>query len=211
MTTNTEDVARKMQRDVAEEFKKQTADHKMTVLHDDGLYRHLRFRTPKHGFYWFDLITWPGTLAFRGDMDGHMFTRVTDMFEFFRDNGQGINPHYWSEKVEGGRDETRSFSQEKFKQCVIEQFVEAVRYGNAPRGLGKAVREEILDDPETYYEQGAHAAIDSFEYKGFRFSDWWELDFREFDWQFLWACHAIQWGIAQYDAKRAGETSGAAA
>jgi hypothetical protein len=29
--------------DIATRFAKDTATHRMTVLHDDGLYRHLRF------------------------------------------------------------------------------------------------------------------------------------------------------------------------
>lgn len=36
----------------------------------------------------------------------------------------------------------------------------------------------------------------------FRFADSWEWDLRDWDWWFLWACHAIQWGVAQYEAAR---------
>ena len=57
-------------------FLPDVAEHKLTVLHDEGLYRHLRFQKPGTGFYWFDLITWPGNLAFKGDMGGFMFARI---------------------------------------------------------------------------------------------------------------------------------------
>lgn len=110
--------------DIAERFRKDTAGHEMTVLHDDGLYRHLRFKAPERGSYWFDIVTWPDILAIRGDIDGYMFTRVTDMFEFFRmhrtprDGRLESYPHYWSEKVEGRRDITKSYSQALFREHV---------------------------------------------------------------------------------------------
>lgn len=246
----------------AERFRKETADHEMTVLKDDGLYRHLRFKAPGHSFYWFDIVTWPGTLVVRGDVDGYMFTRVDDMFTFFRSrNGEPtINPHYWSEKVEGGRDITKSYSEDLFREHVLDYFKDAVRDGDVPRGLGKAIRAEILDDPDICYEDMARKLLDEFEHgahylvtcgcgastetdglagakawqsshhsdvvgeearrssepfvvrdlvaahkvsekrvEGFRFSDTWEWDLRGYDWSFLWACHAIVWGIARYD------------
>ena len=45
--------------------------------------------------------------------------------------------------------------------------------------------------------------LDSFEHKGFQFHDAREWEFRDYDWWFVWACHAIVWGIAQYDAVKA--------
>lgn len=38
---------------------------------------------------------------------------------------------------------------------------------------------------------------------GFQFHDWSEWRLRDYSWGFLWACHAIRWGIAQYDAAKA--------
>jgi hypothetical protein len=35
--------------------------------------------------------------------------------------------------------------------------------------------------------------------EGFRFTDTWEWDLGDWDWQFLWCCHAVQWGIGQHD------------
>src|SRR5580692_6155935 len=93
--------------DVAECFQRDTANHEMTVLHDDGLYRHLRFmqvitdeltgKQSRSSFYWFDLVTWPGNLVINGDMETFAFARSDDMFGFFR--GDRINPGYWAEKV----------------------------------------------------------------------------------------------------------------
>jgi len=183
--------------EIAERFAKETAGHEMIVLHDDGLYRHLRFRAPESPFYWFDLVTWPGNLAVNGDCGSFMFARVTDMFGFFR--GNRINPGYWAEKVRG---ETRvkSYSEDKFRRLVAEYFVDAVRYGGTPRGLGKAVCTEILGSDETYYESGARQVLDEFAFSDFKFHDTWEWDLYDWDWTFLWCCHAIQWGVAQYYA-----------
>jgi hypothetical protein len=198
----------------AARFAAETKDHVLTVMHDDGLYRHLRFTRPRTGMYRFDLVTWPGHLSFGGDMDGYVFARDPDMFEFFRDSRYGINPGYWHEKVVAGTDRVKVYSEDRFRQLVVEHFTDAVRYGNAPRGLGKAVREEILNDDygELGYEEGARDVLNRFEYRRgkerFSFTDTYEWELRDFNWSYLWACHAIQWGIAQYDAAKAAAPVG---
>ncbi|MEU7149143.1 hypothetical protein AB0B15_14075 [Streptomyces sp. NPDC045456] len=191
--------------DVAERFARDTAQHEMTVLHDDGLYRHLRFMAPRSSEYWFDLITWPGRLAMCGDVgDDYVFSRTADMFEFFRsDRDWGINPHYWAEKLGGGRESVKEYSEELFKRTVKEHVADAIRYGDAPRGIGRAVRAEILGRFDLYDEEAAREALEEFEYEGFRFDDVWEWDFREYAWSFLWACHAIVSGIGRYDTAKA--------
>lgn len=190
--------------------------HEMIVLHDQGEYRHLRFMSPDHSTYWFDLITWPGCLTIRGDLgDAYTFARVTDMFEYFR--GRSINPVYWSEKLDGGRSRTMTYSEELFRRTVWEHVR---HYGQDHRGLAKAVQEHFFDRWGGMYdvtrEDEAREALDNFEYtaegrdKPFRFDDTWEWSLRDFDWSFLWACQAIVWGIARYDdALRASVSAGA--
>lgn len=150
--------------DIAQRFQRETAEHQMTVLRDDGLYRHVRFRHPKHSFYWFDLITVPGALIFRGDGDSFVFARLEDMFEFFRGPVGQINASYWAEKLTDRRDGVMKYDQEIFERIVKEEFVEAVRDRRAPIGLGKAVREELLDAEEIAWEDGAHHILGGFEY-----------------------------------------------
>lgn len=243
-------------RDMADQFKGDTAQHEMTVIRDDGLYRHLRFqrvttnektgKRERSPFYWFDLVTWPDNLVITGDCGTFVFARATDMFEFFC--GQRINPQYWAEKVRGDT-RVKSYSEEKFRHLVIEAFIDAVN-GGAPIGLGKAIRTEILDAEDIYYEAGARQALADFEYgatstvdcicgervegltedgvvnlrrrvhvgaghrvtiyrvDGFSFTDTWEWDLYDWDWRYLWCCHAIQWGIGQYDATRAKQRIG---
>ncbi|MFD7661258.1 hypothetical protein [Streptomyces sp. NPDC059788] len=52
--------------EIAERFARDTARHAMTVLHADGLYRHLRFTAPEQGRFPFELITWPYNLVAQG-------------------------------------------------------------------------------------------------------------------------------------------------
>lgn len=188
--------------EIAARFARDAARHEMTVLHDDGLYRHLRFvqPSPASSMYWFDLITWPGCLTIRGDIgEAYTFSRLPDMFEFFRGQVGRINEHYWSEKLDSGRESVKVYSEPAFRQVVIDLFVDTVRYSDAPRGLGKAVREDILNSEFLAVEGEARDVLESFEFKGFRFKDTWELSFHDYDWPFLWACHATVWGIRRYD------------
>ncbi|MEU7044971.1 hypothetical protein AB0A77_28485 [Streptomyces varsoviensis] len=187
---------------IADRFARDTAKHEMTVLHDKGLYRHLRFRAPTTSEYWFELVTWPGSLAMRGDVgEGYVFTRLSDMFEFFRRDG--ITPHYWAEKLGGGRESVKTYSEDLVRQLVVERFVEDAREnGGVPAGTGKVLRARVLDE-DLSDEQHARNLLEDFYHRGYEFADdVWEWDFRDYDWAFLWACHAIVWGIAQYDAER---------
>lgn len=211
----------------AERFARETAHHELTILHDDGLYRHLRFRGTEQAWaYWFDLVTWPNNLVFRGDGETFAFSRVEDMFGFFRDssgwNGQNINPQYWAEKITDGGERTMRYSETVFRR----KLWSAVRDDIADyRGLAKAVQ-AALEDYDTSTEFGANEFLRDFEYqvtedgpetilggristtRTFRFGGAWEWNLTDWHWWYLWACHAIQWGIQQYDQAKALTTVG---
>lgn len=190
------------QRTVAERFRRDVARHEMTVYHNDGVYRHLRFKAPDTIEFWFDIATWPGALAIRGDIDGFMFSRLPDMFQFFRaDRRWGINPHYWAEKTEGGRRSVQIYSEDLFRQLVVEHFVDAARWEGVPAGTGKALRTWVLDE-DLSDEHRARNVLEDFAHRRFEFSDVWEWNFHDYTPEFLWACHAIAWGIASYDRVR---------
>ena len=88
------------------QFLKDVSDHQLELLRDDGLYRHLRFAKPGSIMMSFELVTWPGYLCFCGDMRDFLFTRIPDMFNFFRSSRQDriagetlyINTGYWGGK-----------------------------------------------------------------------------------------------------------------
>lgn len=201
--------------DIATRFARDTNNHQMTVLHDDSLYRHLRFKSPDCGMYWFDLITVPGALIFRGDGDSFVFSRIQDMFEFFRSPGGQINPGYWSEKLTSGRERVKQYDEEILRTHVQEEVAEALRDDPSLAGLAEAVQQEILDADETGFEAEMLRVVSDFEFykdesdryrhgktPDFQFHDAWEWNCRDYDWWFLWTCHAIIWAIAQYDALR---------
>jgi hypothetical protein len=153
---------------IAERFRRDTATHELTILHDDGLYRHLRLRSPRRGAYWFDLITIPGSLIFRGDGDSFTFDRDPDMFQFFRRRPGSINAHYWAQKVTSGRDGLMKYDDDKLTGWVRNYTVEAIRDSWAPRGTGKAVTgllEEIALLGGTD-ERGARDLLEEFSYGG---------------------------------------------
>jgi hypothetical protein len=188
--------------EIKSRFVRDTANHQMMVLHDDGLYRHLRFTSRPQGYgeYWFDLITWPGRLAMCGDVgDDYVFSRLPDMFKFFRaDRRWGINPHYWAEKLGGGRRSVKEYSEDLLRQRVVEQFVNDARWGGVPAGTGKHLRTWVLDE-DLGDEHTARNVLEDFAFQGYEFKDVWEWDFHDYEPSFLWACHAIAWGIARYD------------
>lgn len=187
-----------------ERFKNDTANHSMQVLHDNELYRHLRFTNNGSSAYWFDITTWPNYLCISGDMGCFTFNRIDDMFRFFRcDNLESVNPYYWSEKVEAGarcgRDKIcKEWSQEKFYDNVREYF----KSWSEDRSLSdkKEVWQEIKDSVLSCDDEWESVtAINNFYNKKFEFNDFWEHDNTEWTFHYLWCCYAIVWAISKYD------------
>lgn len=182
--TTTEAAPRPMHPDVAdavkagERFAETTAEHKLTVLHDEGLYRHLLFKKPGSSFYWFEVVTWPGTLTITGDMGTFTFRRDDDMIAFFRSNPDRklgnqyrINSHYWAEKVQegirsGGRDSVREFSKDRLAASLLytaesrtEDWVQAAR-----DALYTAIKTDLIasfaEDSPTAEHDACEAILD---------------------------------------------------
>lgn len=178
-------------------FESETDKHALTVLHDNGLYRHLRFRQPDRGMYWFDLVTWPGNLVVNGDCGAYHFARLDDMFQFFRAasgwNSGRINPSYWAEKLRAG--EPSRYSEDLTRALVLDHVGDLEEY--AP-GI-TAYAQQWLADADLSTEASAEDYLDGFRYQGQWLDGWGEWRVREWDWAYLWNCHAIQWGISQYD------------
>jgi hypothetical protein len=215
-----------------ERFTRETAHHEMTVLHNDGLYRHLHFRNPKNSTYWFDLITVPHALIFRGDGESYVFSRLQDMFRFFgsgiyKDGSLHINPQYWAEKITSHR-QYESYDEEIFKERLMEEVqhhIDPAEYGDVQPDQADRFRKEVQDMLESEMWSTADLAIsmlEDFEFwndekdeyrfgsertsKPIRFEDSYEWvgSCTAYDWWYLWACHGIVWGIQQFLA--AGHT-----
>jgi hypothetical protein len=189
------------------DFLRNTAKHEMTVLKEDGLYRHLRFREPGTNVYGYDVITWPGYISLVGDIaDGYQFSREPDMLAFI-DSGQRpgeIYASYWAEKLVGrGRADVETYSENIFKRGVLE-LIEDAFYTSDPEDAAEVVtlkatsiakaKSELF--PHAGDEHEAREALDLFIFIGIeqteeKFSDTWELSFSGHDYHFILACHAM--------------------
>lgn len=210
------------------QFLRDVSKHKMEIIRDDGIYRHVRFKKPESGDMYFDLITWPGCLCYTGDMGSYVFSRVTDMFQFFR-NGRGYNPGqgrklyintgYWAKKVEAQDkgDGVTEFSEERFERAVIGDLVgwlKSHRHKTTKderRELWEAAKDEVLDADS---DSGGHRKqIAAYEFYhqvndrlAFCLQDFRDHQLTEYSFRFVWCCYALAWGIQQYD--EAKQTTG---
>ena len=184
-------------------FLKEVAEHKLTVLRDDGIYRHLRFSNPRSSNMHFELVTWPNYLAYVGDVGSYVFSRLEDMFVFFRMKSgnldQNINPCYWGEKLQAHDhvDGYKKYSADLFRKRIKDWLED--RELVSPELL-EAVEDEVLCHADEGEDAARRAAYD-FKHGDFEFTDFWETDLQEHTGRYLWCCYAITWGIAQYDAQ----------
>lgn len=191
-------------------FLADVATHGIEVIMDgNDAYRHIRFKRPESGTYWFDLTTWPGHLCISGDMGTYVFSRVRDMFTFFRH--ESINPGYWGEKLQavatnGGY---REFDEKEFRDRVEQYFRdywEDTDYPDARDECRVEVKESVLDRADNEWE--AYHAVQDFEFrygpserrKFFQFQDFFDGGGTErYSYSFIWVLRAIVWGIHKYD------------
>lgn len=194
-----------------EQFEREIANHQLTVLRDDGLYRHVRFSQPESSTYRFDLITWPGYLAYVGDMGDYVFSRLPDMFAFFRGSALQDRPNisYWAEKVcaEDRQSAVTKFSEDHFREVVAEDFERFWEsHGasdEAKAELWEEVEDTVLSALDNDGKDAAFAAARDMRHDGRDvFSDLWDHDFTEYTHRFIWCCHAIVRAIRAYDAAR---------
>jgi len=130
--------------EAAARFAADVAKHRMLINHDHGLYRHLQFRVPDTGMYWFDLLTWPGALCVNGDMGTFVFARLDDMFEFFRGPGD-INASYWAEKVRAGSG-VKAYSSDLFVKKVRDYVTDHLRDEGATKSVRRRLTEAVEAD-----------------------------------------------------------------
>ncbi|WP_051224795.1 hypothetical protein [Pseudoclavibacter soli] len=133
-------------------FLEQTADHRLTVIRESGVYRHLRMSAPGTGIWHWDIITWPGYLAIVGDVaDGFTFARVTDMLGFFRtrsgaDDPDEIDYRYWAEKLQGRRsDGVQKFGHDDFLEAVYDDLFQTSWETTSPQAERRAREEGYVE------------------------------------------------------------------
>lgn len=208
-------------------FLRDVERHEMTIIRDDRLDRHLRFKRPGTSAYYFDIVTWSGHLCYTGDMGTFVFSRIDDMFAFFRmddhdwnknPNGLSINPGYWSEKVLAAdrHDGIEEWDEDEFTRRVNEVRVGWMRWAKSlnidkdeRRELWETVEREVMSEPSN--EHVCVAAIWNFYHttsngERFEFVDFFDGGMNRFTFRFLWCCYALAWGINQYDNYRSSKS-----
>ena len=209
------------------DFLANVKDHQMTILADDGIYRHIRFAQPGTRNRQFDLVTWPGYLSYSGDMGDYTFSRLRDMFQFFRtachrpNERLDINVGYWAEKVQAAdrRSGLTCFDSERFEEVVREQRLEWIKKAarehlldkDERRELWEAIEDEVLGRADDGEQEAISAACDFSHGAGgrtYRFDDFWEHNLNAFAGHYVWCCYAIAWGIAKYDDAKATAGTG---
>lgn len=203
------------------DFVRDIEHHRMTVLRNDGMHRHIRFRRPSARALWFDLITWPGTLCIDGDMGTFVFRRLEDMFEFFRGDApmgasMEINPDYWAQKLQSSPPAgAHEFDPEAFRQMVTERFDAWVQdrqpHERIKRTVWEAVQQRVLCLSDAEDRAAACIAASEFRCHGLALGDVLESRLSRPTYHYLWCCYAIVWGVRTYDAAMLHHQSQAAA
>jgi hypothetical protein len=186
-----------------EEFDESIAKHELRIIREDGTYRHIRCAKPNTSDASFDIITWPGYLAFVGDMGDFVFSRAPDMFEFFRNPKGTINPGYWAEKVKSESrfgDGIEVFDVEQFRANVLSDARTTLELGDDAE-LPPDVLKELGVLLHAEDEWDCISEIRDFSSDRFDFTDYWERENRRYTYHYLWCCYAIVWSINRYDQR----------
>ena len=194
---------------IHERFLKDTKNHGMEILKDDGVYRHIKY-SGEHGAYWYTLTTWPGHLCISGDMGTCVFARVEDMFEFFIMNDSDwnkpnvINPGYWEEKVlsiSKFGDGIKEFCKEAFEQFVYQKVREHFKDDDMQmQDCMEEVEADVLCDMHDNHPQVLFEKLQSFSYKDFCYDVHSWPNFYRYTHYYIWLCYAIVQGITIYNA-----------
>lgn len=207
---------------VKDYFLTEVATHKLEIIRDDDVNRHIRFSRPGTRDCMFDLITWPGHLCVTGDCGTYVFERLHDMFKFFRkdwrsdDISRNINTGYWAEKcIARDRDGITEFCEDTFTRAVLGDLISWIKSHREDttqeerRELWDAVVDDVINADSDGGGHRQQIAAHEFVHKvsedvgEFSFQDFWEHDTNKYTDRYLWNCYAIAWGIRQYDQHKA--------
>ncbi len=200
---------------ITDRFLEIVKDHEMIVKNDDGLNRHLIFKNPKTSSYWFELITWRNCLCINGDIGTYTFSRIKDMFAFFRNDNMSINTGYWAEKLKsisvfGG---LKVVSQNRFDSFIEQEVKDYIENEEIDEKYYKEILEQVKDEfqPDTssidvlYQEASNFSCFLDYneELEEFKFSeDFYEsFSVEDYSPQFINCLSAIVYGIKLYDAR----------
>ena len=194
---------------LTEEFLDNVKNHKLKILLDNGVYRHLRFQAPETSNRYFEIVTYPGYLVICGDMGTYVFKRLTDMFEFFRHDTVDLD--YWSQKIdaEDKGSKVKEFSQEKSEKCILEIINDYFYDGETEESKKQVLSEEdeaertrvleLFNDLNFDCEEDLRNEVE--EINSECFNNFWEVSLKDYTFRFIWCCQAIVWAVKQWDAR----------
>lgn len=182
-------------------FVKDVENHQMQVLVDDDLHRSLLFKQPGTGNLYFRINTWPNHLCISGDMGTFVFSRLPDMFEFFRDDKEP-NLGYWSEKLESGT--AKKYSAEEAEAKIFNQLNYEDINAKEMKAANRYIKQLDLSDELCFFQEIMNWDADE---AGFQIDSSDLGDCKEYTYHFVWCCRAIIWAIQQYDALKAKDAA----
>lgn len=187
---------------VCERIANDLKDHVITLRHEAGMYRHWRCQKPGTWNMGFDIVTWPGSLCFTGDMGDYLFQRTEDMVAFMA--GACKSYSYAAEKCVAHDGRLKEWCEERFKEALAERIKDAEEDGGkfwiyrGGRRIELSVTEAIAEIQDAYsnYESKDDAMKAMYE-SGL----WDELPNCEvYSFHFLWCLHAIKWFCEKLEA-----------
>lgn len=190
---------------VLDQFVEDVSEHQLTIMRDAGVYRHLLCRNPKFDkMYAFEIITSPNLLLFHGDCGTFVFSRLHDMFQFFRSDcvRSDLPLGYWSEKIEAA---PAGIDVMMYSQRLAEDSVQAVfdtwAQSQSLQGSDLEHAQQELDDQILIHCDSLDALFDCIGTElecGYTF-DIVDVNYRTLHPAVIWCMYAIVWAIRQYD------------
>ena len=188
-----------------EQFLNDVKNHELTIHKNNEVYRHLTFANPNDCDKYFNITTFPNYLVITGDMGALVFSRLHDMFNFFRSNDLKINPGYWAEKIQSASYQGKIESYSEFDTDEVKRFAQEYLDDFLEQNmLSELDKEELLEefDSEILHSEDEYEiveAIRNFDCHGFDFEEFWEGYYRKYRYHYIWLCYAIVWGIKKFD------------
>lgn len=189
-------------------FQNDIKDHVLTVNLDQGLYRDITIGKPGTGDMRYHITTRPGYLMFTGDMGSFTFSRLDDMFNFFR--GDRVNLGYWEEKLEAvdSRKGCKEYSADKAKKEMLDwlsNFIEDLdidddEFRDNVVDATDAVKNIDYSDEYSFVE--CVRDWDADIAGGMDLDDFFGNSVESYTFHYIWCCHAIVHAIKMYDESK---------
>lgn len=187
---------------VKDRIGKDLAEHVVTLKHAHGFYRHWRCQKPQSWFMGFDIVTWPGSLCYTGDMGDYLFQRTEDMIAFMKPGPKECS--YLASKCVAGKDQIKEWSEERFDEILKERLREGKTFRVMRQGSfrDESVKQAIVEIRRTYREYSHRFDAEKAMYESGLW-DGCDLPSCEvYTMNFWWCLHAIQWFCEKLDANQ---------